>query len=110
MYIDPFTTAYYRKGGMTGLNLKDPIFLYRKATNGFQQLTHFLYWKENSGQSSYELYATDPISGNKQLVSIGSGLDEYAKLTTVLRSRGINKEDIMWGGELTAFDKKRLNL
>jgi len=109
MRANAFTTAY-NPGGMTGLNLRDPIFLYRRNGDGVKQLTYFLHWEKDSAHSNYNVYHADPISGNLKVIAHGAGLSEYAALTTDLARQGIYKKDIMWGGDLTPADRKRLSL
>jgi len=110
MLIDPFIPANFSEGGMNGLVLDKPLFLYRKTDNGFTQLAYFLQWKENSMDSSFTLYQADPITGKITSLTNGRGRVAYLEAAESLSKQGINRSDIMWGGEPSIRDRQRLGL
>jgi hypothetical protein len=108
MLTDPFKPFVYTPGGMIGLNLGNPLFLYRRTERGFRQLTHFLQWKENDIDSAYVIYKVDQTSGSSTTLIEGRGLKSYVKDVETLKQEGVSRSDIMWGGEPSQMDMQRL--
>jgi hypothetical protein len=107
---DPFKDETFKRGGMDGLNLFDPLFLYRKQNNGFEQVTYFLQWQGNDINGKFTIYKTDPGTGEITKLVEGNGLKFYAKEIDSLEKRGVSRADIMWGGEPSQQDIERLSI
>ena len=95
---------------MNGLNLNDPLFLYRHTAAGFQQLTYFLRWNDNNMESFFTIYCVDPETGVILPLKNGKGFSAYLAAVHDLSTKGVRRSDIVWGGEPTEADKLRLGM
>lgn len=102
--INPFKKHEYSEGGMNGLSINLPLFLYRKNNGDFEQLTHFLQWKQNTMNSDFAIYSVDPYTGGIALAHEGKGMDAFVATSRMLSVLGIKRSDILWGGELPPHD------
>jgi hypothetical protein len=108
---DPFKKANkIRFSKMNSLNLSEPLFLYRKTEAGIEQLTYLLQWKQNIINSDFAIYQVDKYSGKLALHDVGQGWESYLEKRKAIVAKEGKLTDIMWGGELTASDKKRVGI
>lgn len=107
--LDPFKKHEYSDGGMNGLTINNPIFMYRKNNNSFEQLKYFLQWKQNRVDSDYTIYKTDNYTGKITVVYEGKGLNSFLAMSKEMASKGVKRSDILWGGDFSSSDLKRIN-
>jgi len=109
MLANPFKPLSAGKE-VTGLNLREPVFLYRLESGTFKQLKYCLTWEDNRSDSTFTIYRVDPLSGKMTSLSKGEGLAELSAATAGLAKEGVTRSDIMWGGEPSGSDRQRLGL
>lgn len=110
MFSNIFKPATYTNGGMNGLNLEKPLFLYRLSRDKFKQLTYCLKWEDNDVNSNFTIYRIDAASGKATPLTEGKGLNAFLSEANSLAKQGVNRADIMWGGEPSKLDMQRLGL
>jgi len=106
--IDPFKKHEYSAGGMNGLSINDPIFLYRKNNGHFEQLNYFLQWKQSNTDADFVVYEIDAHTGKISAICNGAGLKSFLAKSRELLLKGVKRSDILWGGEFTPDDRKRM--
>jgi hypothetical protein len=96
-FYDPFILkhrAYFFKMG--GINVNDPVYIFRKQHDGFQRPDYVLRWMDkDNAHSLWMLYVLDYKTNTLLELYAGSGIKEY---TLTLKDEGLDPDEILWGG------------
>jgi hypothetical protein len=102
-FYDPFSPttrkSYSKQDQMTGLDLDDPIFLFRKSGERLEQLVYGLQWKTRGQKSSeWSIFEFNQSTGRAHTIATGTTQTGYTKeMLTLIQEKGIMEDDILWG-------------
>ncbi len=111
-YYNPFNAKAGRNysAKMTGLSLEFPVFFFRHQKT-FKQYSYALQWQVNdSAETTWNLFRFDPTTGIPDTVSQGRNYEDYKLALELLKEKGIEQEDIMFGTQPSQKDSLRLNI
>lgn len=81
---------------MNGLDISQPIFLFRLTNNDFIQLEYFLRFSVDDDKLIWMIYHLDQNSGDVDLLNEGYSLDDYNLYLDNLKDENISIADILW--------------
>jgi len=115
---------------MTGIDIKNPVFLFRKTNRRIYPVKYALRWeesvwsqKESSSlrgglvataekliRSPWVIYQFDLVSGEHAILREGEGLDSYKRVINDLSELGIAEREILWAGPMSRSTEIRFGI
>jgi len=79
----------------TGLSTDFPIYLFKLSGDEIIQVRYMLEYLDSS---EWIIYQFDLLTGLSSVLERGNGMDDYHAKVELLKNRGIEQKDILWGG------------